>query len=95
MSQPKRITTNQSPISLVLILVLSIFTVEFGIMALLLALPPLAPWVENFVDSVLLSVVLLPVLFFIVFRPLTHHIEEREQAETALRAAHDQLELRV
>lgn len=95
MSQPKRITTNQSPLRPVFILVLSIFTVEFGIMALLFALPPLAPWVEMVMDSLFLSVVLLPVLFFLVFRPLTNHIKEREQAETALRAAHNQLELRV
>jgi diguanylate cyclase (GGDEF)-like protein len=39
--------------------------------------------------------VLLPLVFFLVFRPLTHHIKERAEAETLLRAAHDQLELRV
>jgi diguanylate cyclase (GGDEF)-like protein len=95
MSQPKRGTTNQLPMRLVLILLLSIFTVEFGIMALFLVLPPLAPWVENAIDSTVLSALLFPLLFFVVFRPLARHIKEREQAETALHAAHDQLELRV
>ena len=97
MSQPKRVTTNQSPMRLALILLLSIFTVEFGIMAILLALPPLAlsgP-VEAVIDASVLSALLFPVLFFVVFRPLARNIKELEQADTALRAMHDQLELRV
>src|SRR3972149_10165559 len=97
MSQPKRVTTNQSPMRLALILLLSIFTVEFGIMAILLALPPLAlsgP-VEAVIDASGLSALLFPVLFFVVFRPLARNIKELEQADTALRAMHDQLELRA
>lgn len=98
MNQPGRVTTNRSPMRLVLILLLSIFTAEFGIMALFLALPsPLAPhgWVQAVIDASVLSALLLPALFLIVFRPLARHIKELEQAETALRAMRDQLELRV
>jgi diguanylate cyclase (GGDEF)-like protein len=82
---------------LVLILLFSIFIVELGIMALILALPLVAPhgWVAALIDASVLSALLFPVLFFVVFRPLARHIKELEQAETALRAVHDQLELRV
>jgi len=97
MSEPGRVTTNQSPMRLVSILLLSVFTLEFGVMVLSLALPPVARdgWVGAVIDSSVLSALLLPVLFFVVFRPLARQIKELEQAETALRAIHDKLELRV
>ncbi|MEK7435333.1 MAG: HAMP domain-containing sensor histidine kinase [Pseudomonadota bacterium] len=70
---------------LVLVLVLSIFTVEFGIMALFLVLPPIALWwVEAVIDSSVLSVLLFPVLFFLVFRPLARQVKELKQAEKEL-----------
>jgi diguanylate cyclase (GGDEF)-like protein len=95
MSQDKRITANQSPFSLVLILAFSIFVVEFGLMILFFILPPLSPWIGALVDSTLLVTLLFPIVFFFVFRPLTRRLQEREQAVAALRAAHDQLETRV
>jgi diguanylate cyclase (GGDEF)-like protein len=97
MRQPKRITANQSPVRLVLFLLCAIFTIEFGIMALFLTFPTpsLHGWVEAGVDAGLLSVLLIPVVFFAVSRPLARQIKELEQAETALRAMHDQLEFRV
>ena len=95
MSLPKHMPISQAPLRLVLLLVLSVFAAEVGIMLLLFALPPLGLWVWVVMDSLVLSAVLLPLVFFLVFRPLTHHIKERAQAETALRAAHDQLERRV
>ena len=97
MRQEKRIRPNQSPFRLVSILGLSIFIVEFGIMALFLALPPTAlhGWVEALIDSIVLSTILFPVLFFVILRPMTRHIQELEQAEAALHTAHDQLEIRV
>ena len=95
MSQDRRITSHQSPFRLVLILASPIFVVEFGIMILFFILPPIAPWVEMIVDSTLLVTLLLPIVLFFVFRPLTRHIQQREQTEAALRAAHDQLEIRV
>jgi hypothetical protein len=55
---------------------LSIFAAEFGIMALFLAIPPFAlrGWVEAVIDSIVLSALLFPVLFFVVFRPLARHL---------------------
>jgi Amt family ammonium transporter len=86
MSQPKRNTTKPSPMRLVLVLLLSIFTVEFGIMALFLVMPPIAQneWVMAVIDSSILSVMLFPVLFFVVFRPLARQVTELVQAEKEL-----------
>jgi len=83
MSQPRRDTTKPSPMRLVLVLLLSTFTIEFGIMALFLVMPPIAQngWVEAVIDSSVLSALLFPVLFFVVFRPLTCQVKELEQAE--------------
>lgn len=52
MSQPKRDTTKRSPMRLVLVLLLSIFTVEFAIMAFFLILPPTVQngWVGGWVQ---------------------------------------------
>ncbi len=83
MSQPKRDTTKRSPMRLVLVLLLSTFAIEFGITALFLVLPPIVQngWVEAAIDSSVLSAPLFPVLFFVVFRPLTRQVKELEQAE--------------
>lgn len=97
MSQPKRVTISQSPMRVVLVLLLSIFTAEFGIMYFLSVHFPTAMhwWAEAILDSILLSALLAPVLFFFVFRPLARQITELKQAETTLRAMYDQVELRV
>jgi signal transduction histidine kinase len=87
MSQPKRDTTKPSPVRLVLVLLASIFTIEFGIMAFFLLAPSIVPlnaWVDALIDSFVLSILLLPVLFFIVFRPLARQVNELEQAEKEL-----------
>ena len=90
MSQIKRNTTKPSPMRLVLVLLLSIFTVEFGIMTFLLGEShtelhaAMTLWVAAFKDSIVLIALLFPVLFFAVFRPLTRQIRELEQAEKEL-----------
>ena len=86
MNQPKRDTTKPSPMRLVLVLLLSVFTFEVAIMALFLILPPTVQngWVGAVIDSSVLSALLLPVLFFAVFRPVARQVEELEQAEKKL-----------
>lgn len=95
MSWPNWIPTTQAPLRLAVALVFSVFAAELVIMLLLFAAPPQRLWVWVFLDSVVLSAVLLPLVFVLVFRPLTHQIRQRAQAETLLRASRDQLELRV
>lgn len=97
MSQPKRVAAHQSPTRLASILLLAIFIVEFGIMAVFLTAPSLSlhGWMEAGMDASLLSLLLIPVVYFVVYRPQVRRINELEQTETALRAMHDQLESRV
>jgi len=86
MSHPKRDTTKLSPMRLVLVLLLAIFTVEFGIMAFLLdhSHEALTHWVVAAIDSIVLTVLLFPMLFFVVFRPLSRQVKELEQAKKEL-----------
>jgi len=86
MSQPKRDTMKLSPMRLVLVLLLAIFTVEFGIMAFLLghSHAALTYWVVAVIDSSVLTALLFPMLFFGVFRPLTRQVKELDQAEKEL-----------
>ena len=68
---------------LVLVLLLAIFTVEFGIMEFLLGQSHIAlsERVVAAIDSSVLVVLLFPTLFLLVFRPLARQLEEIEQAE--------------
>ncbi len=74
-----------SPRRLFVILACSIFAGEAFVMFLLDALPPLPDLEGALLDSTLLSAIVAPAIYFFVFRPLTSHIAEREQAERALR----------
>jgi PAS domain S-box-containing protein len=78
-----------SPGRLFVILACSIFAGEASVMFLLDALPPLPDLEGALLDSTLLSTIVAPALYFFVFRPLTTHIAEREEAEQALRDSDD------
>ncbi len=71
----------QSPVAVLSALVLTIFTAEAAIMGLLHLIPNLPKWLESWLDSTLLIIVLYPWLIFLVKRPFLFHIEEREQLE--------------
>lgn len=74
------------------------FILEFGVMAILSMLPAslaVRGWAEAAVDSIALGLLLFPILFRFLFRPLVHHIDELERTETELRGLQEQLELRV
>ncbi len=70
---------------LIVILVSLIFAGELLIMLLFASLPPISPWLESFVDSALLSLFCVPILYFGVFRPFKAHYIELKQAEYQLR----------
>lgn len=95
MNDARRKSPYQSPLRLLLILGSSIFTIELLIMLLVFVLPPLSAWVEALSDSILLVVLSFPIFYFLVFRPLTLHIAERERMEGELRKAHEELEARI
>ncbi|MDD2853518.1 MAG: ATP-binding protein [Desulfuromonadaceae bacterium] len=84
-----------SPLRLIIILVLCIFTVEFFFMVLLHNLPMLSPVAEFLLDAFLLSVALCPVLIFMLFRPLKHLVAQYQINEQQLITHKEQLELEV
>ena len=84
-----------TPFHLVLVMTFLIFVIESGLMFLLHFLPPLPLWVKIVVDAGLLIMLLSPVLFYFVTRPLLHQIEINRQTEAAMHNAYNEVELRV
>ncbi len=84
-----------SAIRTVVILALSLFLVEAGIMSALAWWPSIGPWWSIALDSVTLVVLVSPVLYYFTFRPLVSILQQRQQVEEALRRLNDDLESRV
>ncbi len=66
-----------NPIRLLFILIVSVFAAELSIMAAFALLPHFPRWLENTLDASLLVVVLFPVLYFLVFRPMSSLIAQQ------------------
>ncbi len=90
-----RMETLLSPLRLMIITAVSIFVAETLIMFILHTLPSLSKLMEGLLDALALTVIVFPVLYLFLFRPLILHINRRRRAEEALRKAHDELEVRV
>ncbi|MDD2914961.1 MAG: diguanylate cyclase [Gallionella sp.] len=72
---------------LIAILVAAVFFAEALVMALLTMLPPMSEATKTVVDAALLSILLFPIFYFLVFRPLILHINERKASEDRMRLA--------
>jgi len=83
--------TYQSPVRLLLILFFCVFITEAFIMLLLSVLPPLSSWKWAMLDAALLIILLSPVLYFFVLRPLMQHVSKRKQAEEETKLAYSEL----
>lgn len=92
---PWRTTLVRSPVRLVVILALSIFVFEILVMVLLQFMRPFPEWAKALLDAAMLLVLVSPVIYFFVLRPLILHIGEQQRAEGDLRRAYDELELRI
>ena len=68
--QPQGTDLKQTPARLLIILVVAVFAIEMSIMVAFTWLPPLPAWLETLLDATLLSALLFPVLYCLVFRPL-------------------------
>jgi len=90
--QGRYFALSQSPLGLLFVLTLSIFAYEAILMLLFSFFPSLSGWLKALLDPTLLVVLLLPTLYFFLFRPLTRHMAERRQAEEALRKHRDELD---
>lgn len=75
----------QSVAWLLAVLTASVFLVEALVMLLLHVLPPLPHIASVLIDAALLSALLFPVFYLLVFRPLLQNITELRKAEEDLR----------
>jgi len=76
---------HQSAIRLLLILAGTVFCIETLVMLIIPLLPPMSEVSATLLDASLLSILLFPIFYFLVFRPLIKSICERKIAEDALR----------
>lgn len=84
MGAPEK-TWYSSPVKLLAILALSVFSAELGVMVALYFLKDtLSPVTIILVDAPLLVLVLSPFIYFFLFRPLVSLVEERRRAQVAL-----------
>lgn len=76
---------HQSAIWLLIVLAGSVFLMELLVMFLLDMLPPMPRMAIFLLDSTLLSTLIFPVFYFLVFRPLCQNIAELRKTEDVLR----------
>jgi PAS domain S-box-containing protein len=76
---------HQSVTRLLIILTGSVFLMELLVMFFLDMLPPMPKMAIFLLDSTLLSTLIFPIFYFLVFRPLLQNITELRQAEDNLR----------
>ncbi len=74
---------------------ISLVAAETIVMILLSHLHPLPVGLDIVLDGISMLLLVSPVLYFRLFRPMLLFIREHDQAEAALRHAYDDLELRV
>lgn len=84
-----------SPLWLTGITGLSILAAEIGVMRAVPFLAEVHPWPHALLDALLLVVLLTPVLYVALFRPLSRTLQECQRVERALRGAMELIENRV
>jgi len=81
-----------SPVRLLAILIAVVFAAEFSIMVALTFLPPLPWWLENTLDASLLAILLFPIIYFLVFKPLSLLVAQQVRMRTELEIANKTLQ---
>lgn len=72
---------------LLLVLIGSVFFIEVVVMDAVLSLTHLSKTGEALLDASLLTLLLFPIFYFLIFRPLILNIAERKRVEAELRIA--------
>ena len=72
---------------LLIVLIGSVFFIELVVMDVVLSLTHLSKTGEALLDASLLTLLLFPVFYFLIFRPLILNIAERKRVEAELRIA--------
>jgi PAS domain S-box-containing protein len=84
-SLPSEIKYHQSVTRLLVILIGSVFVINLLVAMLLEMLPPIPRMDILLLDSALLSILIFPIFYLLVFRPLLKSMNELRQAEENLR----------
>ena len=66
------------------LLICAVFVFNLLVSLFLPVLPPLSRWSDMLLDSILLSIIAFPLLYFFMFRPMIIYITELKNAEKAL-----------
>ncbi len=77
-------TARKSALVVLIAVAACIFISELVVMIFLSVIQPLSLWREAVLDSLLLILVLSPILYLLLFRPLVIQIEERRRTENKL-----------
>lgn len=86
----------QSPLRLLIIMALSIFLSEFIVMIAIYLLPPFpSRFAEAIFDAAALIIMLSPMLYFFLFKPMLSQVKEREDAEEEVVKLNKELERRI
>ena len=88
-------SSSRSPLWLLAIVTISIFTSEIAVMIVFVWLPPPTVQMGVILDGVLLTMLVSPVLYLFLFRPLNVHIAALHQAQDSLQQQRDHLEEEV
>jgi len=83
---------SMNPMSLVVVILASIFSAEAFVMLLLSVASPLSistKWYLPFLDAAMLSLILFPVIYYLVFRPCSSQVEELRRSQDALHATEE------
>jgi len=79
----------KSPVRLVLIFVVAMLFVELFLMVILEFIPPFPGIIKALIDCTILLILLTPILYFFIFRPMINYIIDRNRTEEDLRNAKD------
>lgn len=90
-SSTQRTTSNKenhhSVTRLLTILIGAVFLIEAFVMSIMHWMPPTNQTVGALLDAAILSLLLFPIFYYLIFRPLIRNIEERKLIEDDLRIA--------
>ena len=74
----------KTPLRFIITISMAIAMCELIIMVGIDYLPKTTGWKEALIDSILLLLLIAPVIYFLIFRPMVHFIASRKKAEEAL-----------
>jgi PAS domain S-box-containing protein len=82
----KKIQGKYSPVSVLLIMVIGIAVAEIFAMVVVYLVRHLPYYQQVLVDTMVITTIAFPILYFLSFKPILTHVKQRHQAEQVLRS---------